>query len=104
MASKMKKTVGYLDSQVNGLNVVGKNCAICVHQEIIRSTKRSLCWEGTSIKRRKRDDLTRRAAPDHSSLTVWALRNRFTGRRPLLGDGQPRREHRSVPTTHELRV
>ena len=67
---KKSKTARYLDSQVNGLVVVSKNRAICVHQEVALSGKRKLCWEISSIGRGEHDNLTRYAALDHGSLGV----------------------------------
>jgi len=97
------RAAGYLNSQVDGLIMVRKNCAIRVHQEVALSGKCKLCWERSSVSRRKHDDLTSCSALDHGSLAVWALRNQTTGRGPLLTNGQPERERRSVSSQHHLR-
>jgi len=85
-----KKKVVYFDSHVDCLIVVRKNCAIQVHQKLAMSGECGLCWVAPAppINHRKLDDLTRRAALDHGSLAVGALRNQGTRGRFLLRSGQ----------------
>ena len=97
------KTARYLDSHVDRLIVVGKNCAIPVRKKVELPGKRKLCWDVFPIDHRKHDDLPRPTALDHGSLAVGTLRNEGTRGRSLLGDCQLRKEHHHMLTAYDPR-